>query len=257
VIDLHCHVLPDIDDGPANLEESLQMARAAIDDGIRTIVATPHVNHRYGSELETIDMRVEELRAALAREELPISLLAGAEIALSRLPGLDDVQIRALSLGDSSCALVESPYTPVGSLIEESLFDLRIRGFRPLLAHPERCPEFQRDVPRLERLVDSGVACSLSAGSIAGQFGETVRRFAFRLLERELVHNVSSDAHDPLRRAPRLLAPLRGPKSLPGNAGLQRWLTSTVPIAILADEPLPPRPPIQPSSRWRRLTARG
>ncbi len=257
MIDLHCHVLPDIDDGPTDIEASLQMVQAALDDGIHTIVATPHVNHRYGSEPEAIGTRVEELRAALARDRLPISLLAGAEIALSRLPGLDDEEIRMLCLGDSSCALVESPYTAVGSLMEESLFDLKVRGFRPLLAHPERCPEFQRDVPRLERLVDGGAVCSISAGSIAGQFGETVRRFAMRLLERELVHNVSSDAHDPVRRAPRLRASLSDPKSLPGNAGLQLWMTSTVPVAILADEPLPPRPPIQTSSRWRRLTARG
>lgn len=250
-------MLPDIDDGPTNTQASLQMAQAALDDGIHTIVATPHVNHRYGSEPEAIGARVEELRAALGREELPISLLAGAEIALSRLPGLDEDQIRMLCLGDSSTCLVESPYTAVGSLIEESVFDLQVRGFRPLLAHPERCPEFQRDVPRLERLVGSGAACSISAGSIAGQFGETVRRSAFDLLERGLGHNVSSDAHDPVRRAPGLRAAFRGAKGPLGNAGLHLWLTSTVPTAILADEPLPPRPPIPSSSRWRRLTARG
>lgn len=250
-------MLPDIDDGPTGMDVSLQMAQAALADGIHTIVATPHVNHRYGSEPEAIGARVEELRAALAREELPISLLAGAEIALSRLPGLDEDQIRMLCLGDSSTCLVESPYTAVGSLIEESVFDLQVRGFRPLLAHPERCPEFQRDVPRLERLVGSGAACSISAGSIAGQFGETVRRFAFRLVERELVHNVSSDAHDPVRRAPGLRAAFRGSKGPLGNTRLQRWLTSTVPAAMLADEALPPRPRSPSPSRWRRLTARG
>ncbi len=256
MIDLHCHVLADIDDGPADPETSLQMARAALDDGIHTIVATPHINHRYGSDPESIGARVEELRALLARDELPIALLAGAEIALSRLPALDDDQTRLLCLGHSSSCLVESPYTAVGSLIEESIFDLQVRGFRPLLAHPERCPEFQRDMPRLERLVGGGVACSISAGSIGGQFGETVRRFALRLLERELVHNVSSDAHDPVRRAPGLRAAFRSSKGALGDARLQQWLTSTVPAAMLADEPLPPRPPVSSPSRWRRLTAR-
>ena len=257
MIDLHCHVLPNFDDGAADMDTSLEMARAALADGIHTMVATPHVNLRYGSELEIIGVRVEELQAALARAELPISVLGGAEIALSRLPGLDRDQIRTLCLGHSSYALIESPYTPAGPLIEESLFNLQVGGYRPLLAHPERCPEFQRDVPRLERLVDRGVACSISAGSIAGQFGATVRRFAFRLLERGLAHNVSSDAHDPVRRAPVLRAAFVGPRSPPHDAGLRLWLTSTVPSAILADEPLPPRPPTPRRSRWRRPAARG
>jgi protein-tyrosine phosphatase len=257
VIDLHCHLLPDIDDGPADLEASLQMAHAALEDGIHTIVATPHVNLRYGTELEAIGAGVEELRSVLARNRLPISVLGGAEIALSRLPGLDDGQIGMLCLGDSSCALIESPYTAAGSLIEESVFDLVVRGFRPLLAHPERCPEFQRDLPRLERLVDSGVSCSISANSIVGQFGETVRRFALRLVELGLVHNVSSDAHDSVKRPPSIGVAFRAGKGPLGDTELQRWLTSAVPAALLADEPLPPRPPISSPSRWRRPTARG
>lgn len=257
MIDLHCHVLPDIDDGPADMEASLRMARTALDDGIHTIVATPHVNLRYGAEPEAIGARVEELRAALARDELPITLLSGAEISLSRLPGLDHDQLRTLCLGHSSYALIESPYSPVGSLIEESVFELQVHGFRPLLAHPERCPEFRRDVARLERLVESGVACSISAGSIVGQFGDTVRRFTFRLLQQGLVHNVSSDAHDPVRRAPGLRAALRVRKSPLASPGLQLWLTSTVPTAILADEPLPPRPSISRPSRWRPAIRRG
>lgn len=232
------------------------MARAAISEGIHTMVATPHVNLRYGAEPETIPSAVEELRAALLGKELAVSLLGGAEIALGRLPGLADEQLRTLCLGHSSYALVESPYSAVGSLIEESLFNLRVRGFRPVLAHPERCPEFQRDIGRLERLVEDGVACSISVGSIAGQFGETPRRFAHRLLERGLAHNVSSDAHDPVRRAPALRAAFRGSRGLRASADLQLWLTSTVPAAIVADQPLPPRPPFSTSSRWRRSTAR-
>lgn len=257
MIDLHCHVLPDIDDGPADVATSVRMVRAALEDGIHTIVATPHVSLRYGKEPELIGARVEALSAALAREQIPISLLAGAEIALSRLPGLPDDQLRPLCLGHSSWALVESPYTSTGSLIEKSVFDLQVRGFRPLLAHPERCPEFQRDLPRLTRLVDRGAACSIGVGSIAGQFGEAARRFALRLLERGLVHNVASDAHDPVKRAPGLRAVLRARKDAFGDPELGRWLTGTVPAAILADEDLPPAPPPSRAPRWRGRATRG
>jgi protein-tyrosine phosphatase len=87
---------------------------------------------------------------------------------------------------------------------------------------------------------------------VSGQFGEAVRRFAFRLLERGLIHNLSTDAHDPVRRPPGLRVAFRGVRNPLAEAGLQRWLTSAVPAAILADEPLPPRPQPDGVSRWRR-----
>ncbi|MDQ4130114.1 MAG: hypothetical protein M3133_03850, partial [Actinomycetota bacterium] len=196
------------------------------------------------------------LQATLVRADLPLSLLCGAEVALSRLPGLGEDEIRRVCLGHSSYALVESPYSPVGSVIEQSLFELQVRGFRPVLAHPERCPEFRRDIPRLKRLVENGVTCSVSAGSIVGQFGPTVRRFAGRLLELELVHNVSSDGHDAVSRRPQLSGAFRDRKAPLSDPGVRRWLTSTVPAAILRDEPLPPPPPMSSPSRWWRPTAR-
>lgn len=257
MIDLHCHVLPGIDDGPADMETSLLMARAALAEGIHTIVATPHFNLRYDAEPDAIAAGIDELRAALARDELSLTVLGGAEIAFSRLAGLEPRELSDLCLGHSSYLLVESPYTTAGSLIEESIFDLEVRGFHPLLAHPERCPEFQRDLPRLERLVGRGAACSISAGSLNGQFGETVRRFAFRLVERGLAHNVSTDAHDPVRRPPRLRSAFRAQRNPVLGSDLQTWLTFTVPAAILADESLPPRPQISAPSRSRRWTSRG
>jgi protein-tyrosine phosphatase len=259
VVDLHCHLIPAIDDGPADVDASLRMVQVALREGIDTIVATPHVDLRYRVDPEEIAGRVEALSAAVAREQLPLTVLPGAEVALTRLGSLDDAQLRASCLGGSSYVLVESPYLRAGELIEGSLFDLQVRGFRPLLAHPERCPEFQHDLARLERLVAYGVACSVDAGSIVGQFGRSVRRFAVRLLRENLVHNLSSDAHDAVNRPPALRTAFGAAQSsLPGIASLQDWLTSAVPAAIVADEPLPPRPamPTSPPSTWRRLRGR-
>ena len=257
VIDLHCHLLPALDDGPPDMEASLEMARRALDGGSHTVVATPHVDLEYLIGPEEIAPGVEALRAALSDRGLPLTVLAGAELGLSRCAALDDDQLSEVCLGHGSYALVESPYTSAGALIEEVLFELQVRGFRPLLAHPERCPEFQRDIARLERLVERGVACSLSVGSLSGQFGRTVRRFASRLLEQELIHNVSSDAHDAENRAPFSDTTLSAELGRLGVASLQEWFTTTVPVAILADEPLPPRPPSasRPRPRWRRLMA--
>ena len=258
MIDLHCHLLPGVDDGPPTTEVSLEMAQVALKEGTHTVVATPHVNLKYGVVPEEIDERVEALSEALAGEEVPLHVFSGAEVAFNRCASFDDAQLQSLCLGRSSYALIESPYSPAGTLIEDVLFDLQVRGFRPLLAHPERCPEFQNDVARLARLVDRGVACSVSAGSLGGQFGRTAKRFASRLLDAQLVHNLSSDGHDAVRRPPSLRVASGDRSRRLISAASLRWLTDTVPAAILADEPLPARPagPAGRSSLWsRRLTS--
>ena len=238
------------------MDTSIEMARVALQGGIETIVATPHINLRYGLEGEDIAERVAALRAALAEERVPITVLPGAEIALTRLAGLDDSQLRALCIGQSSCALIESPYTTAGEVIEEAIFELQVRGFRPLLAHPERCPEFQQDSGRLTRLVERGVTCSVNAGSLVGQFGRTAKRTASRLLDEQLLHNLSSDGHDPVQRAPALGVAFDGDDRLSDAHPLQRWLTTAVPAAILADAPLPPRPPAEASRSQRHWRLR-
>ncbi len=257
MIDLHCHLLPAIDDGPLDIEASLQMAQAAVHEGIHTMVVTPHVDLKYGIQRQQIAEGVAVLCAALEREQIPLTVHSGAEIALTRLPGLDDSQLRSLGLAFSSYLLIESPYSPAGILLEQAVFDLHVRGFRPLLAHPERCPEFHGDVERLRRLVEGGVACSMSAGSVVGQFGRTVKRFASHLVHEQLVHNLSSDAHDAVKRAPSLHAAFRAGNGPLSDAALQRWLTSSVPAAVLADEPLPPRPALPARSRWWGFVGRG
>lgn len=233
------------------------MARAALEEGIDTVVATPHVDLTYGLGPEEIARGVEAMRLALSDAQVPLTVLGGAEVALTRCASLTDEELRALCLGSSSCVLVESPYTRVGDLIEKAFFDLQVRGFRPLLAHPERCPEFQHELSRLERLVERGALCSVSAGSMIGQFGRTAQRSACRLLAEELVHDVSSDAHDAEKRPPAIRVAFRGVRSSrAGIASLERWLTRAAPAAILADEQLAARPAAPARPRWRRRGAR-
>ena len=233
------------------------MAEAALHEGLHTVVVTPHVDLKYGVQGAQIAEGVAALCAALERQQIPLTVHSGAEIALSRLPALADSQLRSMALALSSYLLIESPYSPAGALLEEAVFDLQVRGFRPVLAHPERCPEFQRDVERLRRLVEGGVACSVSAGSVVGQFGRTVKRFASHLLQEQLVHNLSSDAHDAAKRPPALRAAFRAENGPLSDVSLQRWLTKSVPTAVLADEPLPPPPPLPARSRRWGFTRRG
>ncbi len=258
MIDLHSHILPGLDDGPSTMEGSLALARAAVEAGTRTILATPHINEDASIEPARIAAGLVELRAALAAAEIPLEVLPGGEIAIWRLIDLDDDSLRALALGGGPYLLVESPFSPVVGDFEPMVLDLHQRGHRVLLAHPERCPAFQRDPARLEGLVGAGALVQLTAGSMAGDFGSTVRRFTTALLREGFAHVVASDAHDTLRRPPGLQAGFAAlEKELPGVSEHAGWLTELVPRAVLDGGPVPPRPPLpKAAGLLRRLGLR-
>ena len=259
MIDLHSHILPGVDDGPSTMEGSLELARTAVAAGTRTILATPHINDDPRVDPALIAAGIVELRAALAAAEIPLEVLPGGEIAIWRLIDLDDDTLRALALGGGPYLLVESPFSPVVGDFEPMVLDLHARGHRVLLAHPERCPAFQRDPPRLEGLVSAGALVQITAGSMAGGFGSTVRRFTMAMLREGLAHVVASDAHDHLRRPPGLQAGFPAlERDLPGLSEQAEWLTELVPRAVLDGAPLPVRPPLptRPSGLLRRLGLR-
>jgi protein-tyrosine phosphatase len=250
VIDLHCHVLPGIDDGPETIEGSLALARAAAASGTATLVATPHVSWRYPNEAATIARLVEELNTRLDAEGIPLQVRPGAEIAMTRAAELEPAELGRLGLGGGQWLLVECPFTPVATGMDALVLDLQRRGHHVVLAHPERCPAFHRDRRPLEMLVREGVLTSITAGSLVGRFGGTVQRFAMQLVRDELVHNVASDTHDLERRPPGMGAELEAA----GLQDLTQWLTRTVPAAMLGGEEVPPRPEVAlPNAKraWR------
>jgi protein-tyrosine phosphatase len=249
VIDLHSHVLPGIDDGAATIESSVAMARAAAAAGTRTIVATPHVSWTYPNRADTIVALSRELGERLRAEQVSLEIVSGAEIALTRAGDIDQAELSSLALGNSSWLLLEPPFTAVVAGLDATIMDLRSKGFQILLAHPERCPAFQREPSLLNSLVRSGVLTSITAGSLVGRFGGMVRRFAFEMVSQGLVHNVASDAHDCLWRPPGVHAELESA----GLGPLSEWLTNEIPVAILGDHPIPPRPAFQMPHAKRSL----
>lgn len=254
MIDLHCHVLPGIDDGPPTMDAALALARAAAAAGTRVLVATPHVNWRYRNEPQAIAALVAELNARLAREQVvtaegvQLEVRAGAEIALTQIAGIDPTQLAKLGLGGGRWLLVEPPFTPVATNIDGLLLELRRAGHSVVLAHPERCPAFQRNPAMIAELVDAGILTSVTAGSFTGQFGSEARRLALSLAGDALLHNVASDAHDDIKRPPQIAAGL----AQAGLASLAEWLTEAVPTAILGSEELPPRPTVAAPEVERR-----
>jgi protein-tyrosine phosphatase len=258
VIDLHSHILPGLDDGPRTMAGSLDLSRAAVASGTTTILATPHINDYARIDPPLISATLDELRAALAEADIPLEVLPGGEIAIWRLVDLDDETLRGLALGGGPYLLVESPFSPAVGDFEPMVLDLHARGFRVLLAHPERCPAFQREPARLEHLVEAGVLLQITAGSMAGAFGSTVRRFTTAMLREGVAHVVASDAHDHVQRPPGLKIGFPAvERDLPGIGHHARWLTEVVPRAVLDGAPLPPRPPLpRPAGLLRRLGLR-
>ncbi len=248
---MHTHVLPGIDDGPATIEDSLALARAAAEGGTRTMVATPHVNWHHHNDAATIARKVSELNERLRGEGIELEIRAGAEIAMTRVEQLDPGELDRLRLGEGPWVLLEPPFTPIVTGLDGVVMELQSAGHRVLLAHPERCPALHREPQLLESLVKAGVLTSITAGSLVGRFGGEVRRFSRRLMERKLVHNVASDAHDAHKRPPGMAAEL----AEAGYAVLTEWLTEEVPAAILAGEEIPMRPdaPLERERRSHRI----
>lgn len=238
MIDLHCHVLPGIDDGPSTLEGSLALARAAQAAGIDTLVATPHVSSHYPNDPDTIARLVDELNAHLLEQEVSLEVLPGAELAITHIPQIEPSQLSRLGLGGGRWLLVEPPFAPIVPGLEGMLLALLEQGHSVVLAHPERCAAFHRDPRMLETLVDAGALLSITAGSLAGRFGEQARRFALELARKGMIHNVTSDAHDSVKRPPGMTEGIGRARLAP----LADWLTEEVPAAILRGEQIPPRP---------------
>jgi protein-tyrosine phosphatase len=239
MIDLHSHILPGVDDGARTLIESIEIARAAVHDGITVIAATPHVRDDWPTEAGTMEERVAEVQEALAEAGIPLEVRRGGELAVDWAGRLAVDELRRFGLGGSRYLLVETPYYGWPLDLGAVLLFLRDQGFVPVLAHPERNAEVQAESERLVPLVEAGVLVQVTAASIDGRIGRRARDCGRRLIRAGLAHLLASDAHHASVRA----VGLAHAAGAVGDPALARWLTGDVPAAILDDAGLPPRPP--------------
>lgn len=247
MIDLHTHVLPGLDDGPADLAGSVAVAEVAAHGGTRTLVATPHLRADHPAvQAADVAARARALSDHLRERGLPVEVLPGAEVDLDLAAELTDEQLaRATLAGNGSDLLVETPYGPLPDDFEDRLLALAGRGFRLTLAHPERHHDLSAE--RLGALVERGVLVQLTARSLGG-------RAAKVLLERGWAHVIASDAHGLDVRPPDLGARLRQAiAAFPHAAAELEWMVTAAPRAILDGRPLPERPARERRRRRLRL----
>jgi protein-tyrosine phosphatase len=202
-VDIHCHLLPGIDDGAQSLDDALAMARLAVEDGTTTIVATPHQLGNFGHNRgDDIRRRVAELQQQLDAARIAIKLLPGADVRIE--PGMVETVLRGdvLTLGDHRRhVLLELPhelYLPLGPVLDE----LSRRKMAGVLSHPERNQGILRQPSVMPALVDSGCLMQITAGSVCGTFGPNCQQFCEWMLAEGLVHFVATDAHGPRYRRP-------------------------------------------------------
>ena len=258
MIDLHTHILPGLDDGAESLEVALEMARVAWEDGVTVICATPHSSQLpVESRREGVCTRLRRVEECLARERIDLSLVPGIENAMAlELPRqLEGGQ--SLRLGNSPYLLVELPIQQYLLYTEDVLFELQLKGFCPIIAHPERNHAFQEDASLLCRLVERGILAQVTAASLLGGFGGRIKEVAEHFVQRNLVQIIASDAHT--------VSGLRSPILSTGVAAAARLvgrekalaMVITTPRDILDGRPIDVEPPISGAPRkgwlfWRR-----
>ncbi len=255
MIDIHSHILPGLDDGSPDLEESVAMVRMAVEAGTTDIVASPHADLQYPFDPEVVESRIAELTVA---SEGVIRIHYGCDFHL-HYENVQDALAnpRKYAINHKNYVLVEPSELLILKTTDQVLERLLSIGLVPIITHPERNSVLQHQLNGLERWVAAGCLIQVTAQSLLGRFGRQARAFSRELLERGLVHFVASDAHDCKRRPPRL-DEAYGAVAGPFGRETAERLFLTNPGAALRGEPLPesePAAPRAPSQKWWRVWA--
>jgi protein-tyrosine phosphatase len=200
--DVHLHVLPGVDDGPADLGEALALAADAVADGTTVAVATPHIRPGYVTDVSELPGRVAELQLALARERIPLELRVGGELAHGMVERMSQDELETIAHGPPGArwVLLEAPFFGFGPAFHDAAGELRERGFGVVIGHPERSARLGEDLAPLRHEVLYGSALQLNVWTIAGRHGEEARDIALRLVREGLASVVASDAHSDWRQ---------------------------------------------------------
>lgn len=237
MIDLHCHILPGIDDGAADLSEALAMARALAADGVTAVACTPHIlPGLYHNEGPQIRQAIAALQRAVDDASIPLQLLEGADVhmAPNLVAGLRSGRIP--SLAGSRYVLIEPPHHVPPVRLEEVFFGLLAAGFVPILTHPERLSWIETHYGVVRRLASNGAWLQLTAGSLTGAFGRHAIYWGERMLDERIAHILATDAHDIVRRSPILGRGREAAGKIVGEAEA-RHLVFTRPSGVVGDQP--------------------
>jgi protein-tyrosine phosphatase len=203
LIDLHCHILPGVDDGAPDLDTALAMARIAVAEGITVTACTPHMMPGiYDNTGPDVRQRIIALQAELDAADIPLKLVTGADIHLQEGLSTSLKSGQLLSLHDSKYFLFEPPHHIAPPRLEDAVFNVMAAGYQPLVTHPERLSWIETHYDMMKNLSRQGVWMQITCGSLTGRFGRRPKYWAERMVDEGLVHILATDAHNLRNRSP-------------------------------------------------------
>ena len=202
MIDIHCHLLPEVDDGPKSWDVAVEMCRMAVADGITHSVATPHANDRYAYDRTYLTSLLDQLREKVG-PELKLSLGCDFHLSFENLERVLE-QPHAYTIGETNYLLIELSNYSIPARLDDCFFRLGDKGLTPILTHPERNPILQQSPQRVLEWAGQGCLIQVTASALTGFWGERPEIVARWLLDRSAVHVLASDAHETKRRVPNL-----------------------------------------------------
>ena len=236
MLDLHAHILPGIDDGADTIEESIQMCEMAYKDGIRTIVATPHIG-KFQNSKEIILKKTHELKDELLARQIDINLFCGADLEFTA-EVLDFANNNSLvTINNSRYLLLDIPNSLLPPNVERHINSLLEKGIVPIISHPERCIQIQEDLGILYRVIKLGVVVQITAASITGKMGSHAESAVLTILKHNLAHVIATDTHGINKRPPVLSEAVNIASGIIGR-DLALAMVTTNPQNIIDDKPL-------------------
>ena len=197
MVDIHSHILPQMDDGSTSLDESIIMLQKSISSGVDAIVATSHLFPGvYMAPTGLRDEKLKELRGEVLRLQLPIEIIAGRECYFSPEIYSYEKDLGKLTINDNGkYLLIEAPMPEIPQYVDQMIFDIQVRGITPIIAHVERYHEIIENPNLTLKYIDSGCLIQVNIGSVLGKYGKRIQQTAEILLEHQMVHVVASDMH--------------------------------------------------------------
>lgn len=224
MIDIHAHILPGIDDGPAILDQSLEMARIAVEDGIQTMISTPHcLNGRYLNWRQEILTACEAFNSELRKHQIPLRVLPGSEVRLAPELTKEFEKGRLMTLNDTGrYFFLELPDQFIPGAVISLINRLKRDEITAIITHPERNATIQQNSELLSDFVLAGALSQITAGSITGEFGRYIYKCSAQILKMQMVHFVASDAHSPMGRPPKLFSAFKKLVSMIGKTRAEK-----------------------------------
>lgn len=204
MIDIHCHILPGIDDGPKDWDTSLEIIKLSISEGISQIIATPHWVQGTNWETDSVEIidKVHYLNKRLEKENIDLEVFPGMEVAITDSL-VDLVKVgEVLTLAGTNCLLLEMPFRSLPLGLETIIEELLSNDIIPILAHPERNADFQNNPKSIKKFIDLGSMVQVTSTSFIGSYGKEAQRCAIEFSKLNIVDFIATDAHSPVRRPP-------------------------------------------------------